>query len=131
MNIITYNKEKHYNILESWYKDWNLPITPSSWIPDTSYMVYNDLKPICSGFLYQLGQTPMYFVEGIISNRSASKDERKEALDKLIKHAYVVSKELKGEILMTTTPRFSLTQLFVENGFNYTPEAYFHLGRGI
>lgn len=127
--ILKQFKKEHYDTLVNWYNQWNLPVTPYSWIPETSYIVFNDEVPICSAFLFQLGSTPVYWIEGITSNPGIDKEIRKQSLDFLVKNIVELQQELKFEMLLTSTPRVGLTENFKKNGFGMAPEKYTHLAR--
>lgn len=128
MNIKKFTTED-YKILDFWYSEWDLPKTPISWISDTSYFVFSDEIPVCFGSLYQLGNTPMYWVEGLISNKDLDSSIKKAGISELINHFNSLQKDLNIEILLTSTPRESLKQLFESNNFRKTPENYYHLAR--
>jgi hypothetical protein len=120
--------EQNYSTLVEWYKGWDLPITPFSYIPRNSIIV----DDVCAGFVYQLDNTSMWWIEGVVSNPSVTdKKLKKQALTILIKSLEDVVKANDGELIMTSTPRETLSSLFVEQGFNNTPEKYFHLARFI
>jgi hypothetical protein len=110
------------------YKEWNLPYK-KNWIQEDTFIIEDNSAVICLGSIFQFGKTPMFFIEGIISNKNVKKDLRKEGLILLIDKLYKEAKEKGAEVVMTSTPRDSLKNLFQENGFLETPEKYFHLGR--
>lgn len=114
-----------YPTLRTWYKKWDLPVTPESWIPKTSYVVEN----VCAGFLYRLGETPMYWIEGVITNPDVPSAERKVALNVLVDHFVGLQKTLPMEILMSSTPRESLLNIFQNHDFRNAPEKYNHVAR--
>lgn len=123
-----YQKED-YKILEEWYDKWFLPHTPEHWIPETTYLVYDGELPICCGSVYQLGKTPMFLIEGILSDPWFDNDKRKDAINFLIKNLSNLNKELNCEMLLTSTPRTGLMMCFMENNFKPAPEQYSHLAR--
>jgi hypothetical protein len=119
---------ENYKTLVSWYISWKLPVTPYSFIPRHSYIVEN----ICAGFLYQLDNTPMFWVEGVVSNPEIKDKELKnKALCALINKLEEIAKSNNGEMIMSSTPRSSLNSVFLSNGFKNTPENYFHLAKRI
>ena len=125
MNIQHITKN-NYNTLVEWYIGWDLPITPFSFIPKTAFIVDN----VCAGFLYQLDNTPMFWVEGVVTN-PAIKDKqlKKIALCGLIKKLEESAFKQGGKLLMSSTPRESLNTTFLSLGFKNTPENYFHLAK--
>lgn len=125
MNISPITKEK-YNTLIGWYKKWDLPITPFECIPRNSLIV----DDICAGFIYQLDNTPIWWIEGIISNPEIeNKDLKKNCLKLLITSLEDVAKSNNGYLIMSSTPRESLNSIFLNEGYKNPPEKYFHLAR--
>lgn len=120
--------EQNYEMLVEWWKGWNLPVTPRSFIPTNSFVV----SDVCAGFIYKLDSTSMWWIEGVVSNPAIKdKDLKKEALCLLIRELEQVAKVNNGQLVLSSTPRESLNSLFLELGFNNTPEKYFHVARFI
>lgn len=128
MNIKRF-EEKDYNRLLNLWDNWNLPNTPKTWIPEDTFIIENNDKIVCSGSLYQLGKTPMFWIEGVISNKEIEKSMRKEGLKLLINKLFDIAKEQGAEIVLSSTPRDGLKDMFLDNNFHETPEKYFHVGR--
>jgi hypothetical protein len=117
--------QKDYELICSWYETWGLPITPRSWFSSETYIIEDK----CSASLYALGDSKMYWIEGLVTNPSCDKKLKSESIMKLIDFLQNRAKELGAEIVMTSTPRKGLQQMFIESGFNNAPEAYIHLAR--
>lgn len=113
-----------HEIIDGWYKDWGLPITPKSWYSDEAYILDN----ICAGQIYQMGNSKMFWIEGIVTNPNCEKELKKEGINKMINFLTNKSKELGAEIVMTSTPRESLENMFKNQGYKNAPEKYAHLG---
>jgi len=125
MNIQKITSE-NYSTLVNWYVKWELPITPFSFIPKTSFIV----DDVCAGFVYQLGETPMFWIEGVISNPDIKdKSLKNKALCVLIERLEKTAKGLGGKMILSSTPRFGLNSLFLSLGFKNPPEQYFHLAK--
>ena len=120
-----------YSTLVKWYIEWELPITPYSWLSEETYIVENGDEPLCVGGVYQLDKAPFFWIESIASNRNSKKEDRKQAIKFLIKHLEAVAKNKGAEIIMGSTPRDSLADTFKELGFNNAPEKYIHLGKKV
>ena len=128
-DTVPYSHRAHYDTVVSWWHGWNLPSSPKSFLP-LGYVARNaKQEPICAGFLYQLGNTPMFWIEGIVSNPEASKEDRKDALVRLITALTKEAKDRGCEMLLGSTPRDSLAAIYGECGFGAAPEKYLHVGR--
>lgn len=127
MNLYNITNE-NYNTIVEWYKGWDLPITPFECIPRNSLIVDN----VCAGFIYQLDNTPMWWIEGVISNpKVEDKKLKKESLKILIKSLEDVAVQNGGSLIMSSTPRESLNMIFLDAGYKNPPEKYFHVARFI
>lgn len=117
---------ENYATLVEWYLGWNLPITPYSYIPKTSVIV----EDVCAGFLYRMGETPMFWMEGIITNpKIKDKELKAQGISAVVEILESFAKLEGCELLMTSTPRETLTQKLLKMGYSSTPERYFHLGK--
>jgi hypothetical protein len=133
MKVIKYNHLIHYAYLVDWCKLHKLPITPYNLLPRVGCVVTDgkDNNPICMGFLYQLDNTPMYWVEGITSNPHTDKEKRGEGLKILLEWCYNEGIRLGGELILGSSHHESLTGHFKNSGFSDSGRTYKHLGRGI
>ena len=126
--IRLYQPQDHETIA-SWYTKWELPITPNSWYTNLSFINEKDSKPESFGCLFQMGTSNMYWIEGLMTNPDSDKETRKENLKELVNFLDNKAKQLGAEIILTSTPRDSLRDLFMEIGLTPAPEKYYHLGR--
>lgn len=129
MKLRKFDKDKDYQKYSQLYEDWKLPITPKNWISEDTFILEEYGNIVCSGSLYQLSNTSMFWIEGIITNKNMENDLRHEGLQFLIGHLWKIAKEKGAEIVMTSTPREGLKETFKDFGFKITPEQYYHLGR--
>lgn len=124
-----YNFFADYRDLASWWAEWKLPVSPPEFLTHTASVVEYDGTKICAGFLYQLGSSQMWWIEGIVSNPSCDKALRTEALSELIENLTNKARQEGAKLVLTSTPRDTLAKMFEEQGFRQTPEKYYHMGR--
>lgn len=118
----------NYNTLVEWYLGWNLPVTPYSYIPKTAVIV----EDVCAGFLFRLSETPMFWMEGIISNpKMKDKELKAKGISTLVKELEAYAKIQGCELLLTSTPRESFNESLLKMGYSPAPERYFHLGKRV
>lgn len=129
LGVRDYNFFADYRDLAAWWAEWGLPVSPPEFLTHTASVVEQDGEKICAGFLYQLGSSQMWWIEGIVSNPKSEKEIRRHALYLLIQNLTEKAQKSGAKIVMTSTPRESLAQMFEESGFKPTPEKYFHYGR--
>ena len=128
MNIRNYEPKDYEELSRLWIQ-WGIPNSRQSWVSNDGIIVENNGSIVCMGFLFQMGTTKMYWMEGIISDRKISSELRKSGLDLLVDSLTISAKLQGAEIIMTSTPRSTLKTLFNSKGFNTAPEKYEHLGR--
>lgn len=128
MNIRNFNKDDH-NIIVEWCNKWELPVTPVEYFSDDSFIVSADDQPLCIGSLFQLSSTPMYFIEGIISNPTLENETKIKALELLIDTCIATAKNKGASIIIASTPRKKLKYLFNSRFLGDTPEQYYHVAR--
>lgn len=129
MNLRKFDMNKDYIQYSKLYEEWNLPITLKTWIPEDTFILEQNNEIVCSGSLYQLSNTPMFWIEGIITNKKIDRNLRKEGLHILIENLFKIAKEKGADLILSSTPREGLKETFEDCGFKLTPEKYYHLGR--
>lgn len=120
--------QNDYELLASWWAGWGLPISPPDFLSSVGFIVEGE-EPLVAGFLYRLGDSSLYWAEGIVSNPEVKTPERKEALTMLIDKIGEEAKRLGARFLMASTPREGLGNMFQGMGFSPAPEKYTHYGR--
>lgn len=81
MNISRYRDDLHYDMLKEWWEARNLMPVPQECLPAYGAVV----DGIVAGFLYQT-DSKVCMIENLISDKRSAKDERRRAIDSLIKH---------------------------------------------
>lgn len=104
--------EKEYEIVSDWWKQRNFPSLPRNLLPDTSYLVYKEGKPIIFTSLYlpkdsgcNLAMTAWY-----TANPETSWDERFEGLENLETFIQQVCKENQTRSIISFTSKPNLSK---------------------
>jgi hypothetical protein len=102
-NIKFYN-DSDYNMLAKWWIDHDQIPCPRNLLPNLGFII----DDMVAGFLYQTDSGVCFF-ETVISKKDSDKDERREALDKLIETIVDSAKEMKYKRLIfhTLHPRLA------------------------
>jgi hypothetical protein len=129
MHIRPYVETYDYPALITWWEKWQLPLTPPRYLPQGMMVEDENGKRVCVGFLFRMSATPLFWIEGIVSEPSVDRAKKAEGLELLVKGLGESAKAQGCELLMGSTPREGLKQVFVDAGYTAAPEAYFHLGR--
>ena len=119
LKVRTYKKEDYLTLKKWWdtYKDWTA--VPEDFLPELGLVVEYDNIPISAGFIYTTNSKVAWF-EWTIADPEASKDQRSDAVDELIKNVLTISR-LKGiKYIMTSISHPSLIKRLESNGFAVT-----------
>ena len=87
--------DEDYSCLVDWWKWWRWPAISQNFLPDNGtggIMIEKDNTPIVAGFIYYTNSDAV-FVEWIISNPQYRDEDRKEAIEMLLKTIEAICKE--------------------------------------
>lgn len=122
-----------YPDLATWQALHGLPFTPLTWYPSQGgFVVERDgFGLVAAGFCYQMSDTPIFWIDGIISNPEAEKQDRAPALSLLLQCCEDFARGKKGHIVMGSPHTRPFAEKFAAHGFNDSGRTYFHMGKGI
>ena len=66
-----WNRDKDYDTLVQWWRDWEFGVVPKECLPPDGIVVEHDGKPVCAGGLYIGEGTQFAFMEWIVTDKSA------------------------------------------------------------
>jgi len=104
-----------YKTVSSWWKQWDWDGIPEAFLPENGLVVTADV-PVCAAFIYRT-DTPIYWVENYISDKSAEKPIRSEALDLLVSACIKKAKEMGALVVMSSIKHTGLGRRLEKNGF--------------
>lgn len=85
LKIEKFKKDKHFYILDSWWKKYGGYCPPIKFLPTNGYVIVSNTDFCCAGFLYRTDSKICVF-EWVVSNPGISKDLRSQSIDYLIKY---------------------------------------------
>jgi hypothetical protein len=91
MEAMLYSPSQHKQILLNWFEQWKIPPVAYDTLPDTGLMVAKDGVYLCALFLYHTNSTRCY-IENLISNKEASDEDRRAAINLVFETMYEVVK---------------------------------------
>ncbi len=109
-----------YEILSDWWKAWGWPVMEKDMLPDNGtggIMVENEGENIVAGFLYW-SNSKLVWLDWIISNPSADKKIRKQAIEMLILTAEQMVKEAGSKYIMSISRSNSLLKIHEKIGWS-------------
>lgn len=129
MKIREFNKDTDYKDAVRWWNAWGFPPLETHVLPSTGYIVEGEYK-VAAGWVYKTIDTPMGWLEWIVSNKDLSKEIRGEGLDLLLEHVTKEASE-EGLILFTSINNKSLGKRLEKYGFNKTDTSMTNYIRGV
>jgi hypothetical protein len=108
-----------YEMVCKWWKDWNWPIMAMNFLPTTGLIVSNEEKNLCAAWLY-ITDSDFCIIDWFISNKKASKEERKGSVEFLIEKLSEKAKDFGFKTIFTWTKNQILIKK-LEN-FGYSKE---------
>jgi hypothetical protein len=120
---------RDYASIRDWCEGHKLPITPANYLARNGFVVETEDRKVCAGFVYQLDSTPMYWIEGIVSNPDTDRETRQSGLVELLKACEEFARSRGAEILLGSSSFPSLTERYRDAGFGDAGRQYAHMGK--
>jgi hypothetical protein len=95
MLVETYEKSKHFDLMNSWYRGWNYQPIPEEYMPKIGYVVGG-----CVMQFLALTDCNVAWLEGFISDPASDPETRRRAI------------EIAQELVLTHARTLGLTRLF-------------------
>lgn len=102
----------HYETVCGWWKDYEWNPIPLESLPTTGFIV----DDVCAGFLYKTDSN-IAWLEFVVSNKKANKEEKSKALNLLIESLCEEAKKDKYNVIFTSCQHKGLIQKYLNNGF--------------
>lgn len=128
LNIVKFELDKHYLIISNWYFVRNLPIAPTTFLPPTGLLVYNESVPVCSAFLVK-SDANAAIISNIVSNPDTDKFIRSEALDMLLTELYKQGIEDGFKIICCSSASKPVQERLIKLSFTLTDNNISNFGR--
>ena len=123
-------KESDWSTLEEWWSAWpDWPVIPRDFLPDngtSGLIVEKNNVPIVAGFIY-FTNSKAALLEWIISNPNYRKDDREEAIKKLITEAEKIIKDLGYKYCFAVIQHDKLIKKHEDLGWKKDPKASYEL----
>jgi len=129
MDIRDYKPEDYATIWQWWRKHKSYA-PEEDLLPDSGIVVFNENYDTAAGFIYQTN-SKMCIFEFVIVNPEASKKERNEALDLLIKSVVDFCNTNDYKMIYTSTSLRKYISRLKENGFIEADKEQTHMFRSL
>ena len=108
MQIRPWDRDKDYNTLVSWWKQWEFGIVPKECLPPEGVVVEDNGKPVCAGGLYIGEGTQFGFMEWIVVDKNADKRAGHNGLKMCIDGIMQMAKDRHIKLVYTATKEQAL-----------------------
>ncbi len=129
MKIELYKPEL-YPLLEVWWAAKKFGSVPAILLPKEGWVAYIDEKPIATAFLYTTN-TPIAWVEWLVSNPESTKAERDETIPALLSFIEKEAVARGAMALFTSTQPEGVIKRFEACGFVVADTGMTNLIKGI
>ena len=112
-------KEKDYDLLVSWWKEWGWDAVPKDMLPSNGgdgIMLEKDVKPIIAGFVY-FGYDNIAWLDYIVADKNAERLTRAKSLINLLEVVEELVKKAGKKYIITVTDNKSLMSTFVKKNW--------------
>lgn len=106
----------NYPIIRSWWESYKWAPIPEDLLPQTGYIIWQELQPLVSGFVY-MTDSKFGVLEWVLANPESDTIKRREALDLLITTLVSAAKEKGCTCLFTTAEHPGLIERYKTHGF--------------
>lgn len=107
-------------MLDRWHEAHSWPLLAADFWPKTGVIISNGDNDLAAAFLYRT-DSPICWIENIISNPRSAKMERRAAIDMLIDTLAAEAKNSGFKAVLCMTEHRRLMQAFEEAGFTELP----------
>lgn len=101
----------------SWWEDWKTAVIPEMLLPQGYIVEDSGGNKICATYLYEEKNLGCSWMAWTVSNRSVSKEKRREGLDVLIKGIKKETMKINKSIVFTTSNLPSMSERLEDNDF--------------
>jgi len=120
-----YIKKDEYEDIKHWFEAWGWPPIPEQFLPENGIVVMDGDVGICAAWLYQT-DTPICWLEHFISNKDATKKQRKEGLEGLLNYMTNLAKELGADLVMTSMKGELMGSKLIGEGYQASDKGMSH-----
>ena len=108
MQIRPWDRDRDYDTLVKWWKEWEFGVVPKECLPPEGIMVENDGEALCAGGLYIGEGTQFGFMEWIVTNKQADHRLVHKALKECIDNIMSLAKDRGIKLVYTATKEQAL-----------------------
>ena len=117
LHVLPYNPDRHLPMLQQWATGWDGIAIQPELLPRSGFVV-EDLSAL---FLYRT-DSPVAYLDGIITNPSSDAVDRSAAIDLVVGAAFDAARADGYRVLIAVTPRAAIIERARRLGFTVAAE---------
>ena len=114
MQTRNWDRDKDYDTLVSWWKQWEFGVVPKECLPPDGIVVEIDGKPKCAGGLYIGVGTQFAFMEWIVTDKNAEQRTAHKCLKICIDSIMKLATDKKLKLVYTATKEQALHKRYTK-----------------
>ena len=114
MQTRNWDRDKDYDTLVSWWKQWEFGVVPKECLPPDGIVVEINGKPICAGGLYIGVGTQFAFMEWIVTDKNANAKDTHRCLKKCIDSIVEMAVQKGMKLVYTATKEQALHKRYTK-----------------
>ena len=112
MQVRLWDRDKDYDTLVKWWKQWQFGIVPKDCLPLDGIIVEVDNIPMCAGGIYRYPGTAFGFMEWVVTDKYADLRKRHKALKLCIDGIMELAKNNGVRLVYTMTKSSALQKRY-------------------
>ena len=108
MRVRFWDRDRDYDTLVRWWKEWEFGVVPKECLPPDGIMVEEEGTPVCAGGLYIGEGTQFGFMEWIVTDKQADQRLVHRALKKCIDSIMQFARDKGIKLVYTATKEQAL-----------------------
>ena len=109
-----WDRDKDYDTLKTWWKQWEFGVVPKECLPPAGIVVEDNGKPVCAGGLYVGEGTQFGFMEWIVVDKNADKRSGHNGLKLCIDGIMQLAKDRDIKLVYTATKEQALHKRYTK-----------------
>jgi hypothetical protein len=109
-----WDRDKDYDTLKTWWKQWEFGVVPKECLPPDGIMVEVDGVPVCAGGLYIGVGTQFSFMEWIVTDKNADPRVTHKCLKHCIESLMELAKSKGMKLVYTATKEQALHKRYTK-----------------
>lgn len=129
MELIRFDKDKHYDIVKQWWDERTHAVIPKSSLSPYGLIVFNNGKPVCVSWIYLFHGSDMAQMAWLTTNPESGLKEKYVAVNKCIFGLTEFAKNNERKILTCFSNSSGLNKVLGKTGMGNAGNHSLYIGK--